>query len=124
MITNHLKIAICADSTDPNATVADRFARCEFFGVYNHNTLSFEFLNNEAKQEMSGAGGKASKQIAELGVSAVLVPEVGPKAFDALEAFGIEIFRYQKHFTVRDAIYAYYEKKLPQVLVSTKKGKH
>ena len=112
MNTKHLKIAICANTKDPESDVSSRFARCEFYGIYNHEKLEFEFFNNEAKNEMSGAGGRAAKQISDLGVSAVLVPEIGPKAFTALEAFGIEIYRYDKVYSVRDAIYDYYEKKL------------
>lgn len=124
MDTKHTRIAICADTKDPKSNVANRFARCEFYGVYNHNTLEFLFEENKAKNEMSGAGAKAAKQIYDLGVTAILVPEIGPKAFEALEAFDIEVFRYSQIYSVRDAIYDYYEKKLQKVLGSTKSGKH
>jgi len=124
MDTKHTRIAICADSENPKDDVASRFARCEFYGVYNHKSLSFNFEENKAKNEMSGAGAKAAKQIYDLGVTAVLVPEIGPKAFEALEAFEIEVYRYSQTYSVRDAIYDYYEKKLQRVLASTKTGKH
>jgi predicted Fe-Mo cluster-binding NifX family protein len=87
--------------------------------------LSFTFFENLAKEEMSGAGGKAAKQIADLGVDVVLVPEVGPKAYDALEAFDVEVYRYGKNnYSVRDALYEFYENKLAKVTGSTTKGKH
>lgn len=124
MDVKHTKIAICADSTNPESNVSSRFARCEYYGLYNKETLTFEFEENNAKNEMSGAGGKAAKQISELGAEVVLVPEIGPKAFDALEAFGVEIYRYKKEYSVRDAIYDYYANNLEQVKAFTKKGKH
>jgi predicted Fe-Mo cluster-binding NifX family protein len=117
-------VSICADSTDENGFVSDRFARCNFYSVYNHEDLTFEFIENEAKDEMSGAGGKAAKQISSLGVQVALVPEVGPKAYAALEAFDIEVFQYQKGTSVRDAIYAYYAKQLKPITAPNTKSKH
>lgn len=124
MQSKHTNIAICADSQDPTSNVSSRFARCEFYGVYNHKTLAFKFEENKAKNEMSRAGARAAKQIYDLGVTAVLVPEIGPKAFEALEAFDIEVYRYEKTYSVRDAIYDYYDKKLEKVTSSTKIGQH
>ena len=124
MNIKHTRIAICANTEDPESNVSNRFARCEFYAVYNHETLEFDFEENKAKNEMSGAGAKAAKQIYDLGVTAVLVPEIGPKAYEALEAFEIEVYRYSQTYSVRDAIYDYYEKKLQRVLASTKSGKH
>lgn len=118
-------VAICADENSPESLVSSRFARCNYYTVYNHETLEFTYDENQAKEEMSGAGGKAAKQIADLGVSVVLVPEVGPKAYTALEAFGIKIYQYSKKTqTVRDALYEYYEDKLPKLTASSKEGKH
>ena len=124
MDTKYKKIVICANDTNPESNVSNRFARCEYYALYNHETLEFTFHKNMAKDEMSGAGGKAAKQVSEIGAEVVLVPEVGPKAFDALEAFEVEIYRYKKEYSVRDAIYDFYEKKLDKVFASTKKGKH
>lgn len=124
MDTKYSKIAICANDTNPESTVSSRFARCEYYAIYSRESLTFDFEKNTAKNEMSGAGGKAAKQISTLGVEAVLVPEVGPKAFDALEAFEIDIYRYKSEKTVRDIIYDFYEKKLDKVSSSTIKGKH
>lgn len=124
MDTKFKKIAICADDTNPESVVSSRFARCEYYALYNHETLEFEFVENIAKNEMSGAGGKAAKQISELGAEVVLVPEVGPKAFDALEAFEVNVYRYKKEYSVRDAVYDFYAKKLDKVFAYTTKGKH
>lgn len=124
MAEKALKIAICSDNNNEYSKASNRFARCEYFTVYNHNNLSFDFVENSAKNEMSGAGSNAGKIVADLDIDIVLVPEIGPKAFVALEAFGIEIYQYKGDITVRDAIYLLFEGKLSKVNAPSKKGKH
>lgn len=124
MDTRHKKIVISSSTNDADGLVSSRFARCEFYTLYDHNTLSFSYVENHAKDEMSGAGAKAAKQIAAMEATVVLVPEIGPKAYDALAAFDIEVFRYTKSCSVRDVIYDYYEQKLTKLTTSSTKGKH
>jgi len=119
-----MKIAICSESNSPESIVADRFARAEYYGVYNSDDLLFTFFDNPAKNEGSGAGGKAVKVLGDLNVDIVLVPELGPKAIEALKAFDIKSFQYKQGETVRAALYSYFEKKLPEMLDATVKGKH
>ncbi len=125
IMDTNFKIAVCADEQNTESIVSDRFARCNYYCVYDHEILDFSFIENLAKEEMSGAGVKAAKMISALGVKAILVPEVGPKAWDALEAFEIEVYKYNnKEYTVRDAVYEYYEKRLPKLFSSSRRGKH
>jgi len=119
-----MKIAICSTSNNPESLVADRFARADYFAVYNSDDLQFTFFDNPAKNEGSGAGGKAVKVLGDLNVEIVLVPELGPKAIDALKAFDIKSFQYKQGETVRVALYSYFEKKLPEMLDATVSGKH
>lgn len=124
MDTKYKRVIICADTKDIEGEVSTRFARCQYYVLYDFNTKQFTYYENTAKEEMSGAGGRAAKIVADLDAQAILVPEVGPKAFDALDAFEIDIFRYQKGHTVKNAIYDFYEKKLTQISGPTTKGKH
>lgn len=119
-----MKIAICASNHTPESIVASRFARAEFFAVYNSETLQFQFFNNTAQNEGSGAGGKAVKVLGDLNVDIVLAPELGPKALEALTAFDIKSYQYKQGKTVRAALYEYFEKKLPELLDASVKGKH
>ena len=119
-----MKIGICASDHTPESIVADRFARAKYYAVYNSETLQFGFFNNNAKDEGSGAGGKAVKVLGDLNVDIVLVPELGPKALDALKAFDIKSYQYKQGKTVREALYEYFEKKLPELLNASIKGKH
>jgi predicted Fe-Mo cluster-binding NifX family protein len=118
------RVAIPASSDDLTAAVSDRFARAPYYAIYHHDTLSFTFVTNDAKNEQSGAGTKAARQLGKLDVNAVLVPEIGPKAFETLQAFGIQVYRYTRHYTVRDALYDLYEEKLARIHQCTKDSKH
>ncbi len=124
MDTKDLKVAICCNDTNPESNASDRFARCEVFAIYDHTTLEFSFHINTAKDEMSGAGAKAARVLQKLDVDVVLVPEIGPKAYEALEAMDIEVYRYTNKHTARDVLYEFYENKLGKVTGHTKQGKH
>lgn len=119
-----MRIGICASNNKPESIVSDRFARANFYAIYDSETLKFSFYENPAKDEGSGAGGKAGKVLGDLNTDIVLVPELGPKAIDALRAFEIKSYQYKQGITVREALYEYFEKKLPELLESSVKGKH
>ena len=119
-----MKIAISSLENNENSKVSDRFARAEYFIIYDHDSLNFTSVVNTAKNEGSGAGGKAVKILGDLGVDIVLAPELGPKALEALQAFEIKSYQYPREKTVREVLYLYYEKKLPALLISTSKGRH
>lgn len=119
-----MKIGICSTSNTPESMVANRFARAEFYCIYDSETLQFNFFDNLAKNEGSGAGGKAVKFLGDLDTEIVLVPELGPKAIDALKAFEMKSYQYKQGETVRVALYSYFEKKLPEMLDASVKAKH
>ena len=119
-----MKIAISSMENHENSQAADRFARADYFIIYDHDSLSFEAIPNTAKTAGSGAGGKAVKILGDLDVDIVLAPELGPKALEALKAFEIKSYQYPKEKTVREVLYMFYEKKLPELLISTSTGRH
>ncbi|MCK5761641.1 MAG: NifB/NifX family molybdenum-iron cluster-binding protein [Candidatus Izimaplasma sp.] len=119
-----MKIAISSLENNEHSKASERFARCEYFIIYDHDKLSFSSVINTAKTAGSGAGGKAVKILGDLNVDVVLAPELGPKALEALQAFEMKSFQYPKEKTVREVLYLYYENKLPELLISTSKGRH
>jgi len=119
-----MKIAICSTGNNKESIVAKRFARCEYFMIYDHETLESTFIENNARNEASGAGGKVSKNLADLDVDVVLVPQLGPKAYDALKAFEIEAYEYDSNSTVHKALYDYFAKEYKEVTEAKGKGKH
>ena len=119
-----MKIAISSLENNEHSQASDRFARCEYFIIYDHETLVFSSVENTAKTAGSGAGGKAVKILGDLNVEVVLAPELGPKALEALQAFEMKSYQYPREKTVREVLYSYFEKQLPELLISTSKGRH
>jgi predicted Fe-Mo cluster-binding NifX family protein len=99
-----MKIAITTQGTDLNGEVDPRFGRAMRFIVVD--TDSEEFVLHDNSQNLNavqGAGIQAARNIVELGASAVVTGNVGPKAFVALQAAGIEVY-IGASGTVRDAL--------------------
>lgn len=110
-----MKIAISSKEDSENSIVADRFARCDYFIIYDHTTLKFTSVPNTAKNEGSRAGGKAVRLLGDLGVDIALVPELGPEALESINTFKMKIYQYPREKTVREVLYMYYEKKLQNI---------
>lgn len=118
------RIVIPATSKDCSDLASNRFARCNYFAIYNKLTESCDWYENLAKGESSGAGNKAAKILGDLGADIVLVPEVGPKAYDMLRAFDIEVYKYDKEKTVKEVVKAFLNRELVKVVAPSVKGKH
>ena len=75
--------------------VSDVFARCPYFiivEIENQKIEKFEVIKNESENQMSGAGISAAQLMPEKNVNAVITGNVGPRAFDVLKQFNIEIY--------------------------------
>ena len=107
-----MRIAICAKEDTESSLIADHFARAEYFVLYDHKTLSFSSIINNAKTESRGAGEKAVKILNQHNIDIVLSPKVGPKALETLQAFKIKSFSFKGAITAKDALYLYFENKL------------
>ncbi|MFA5189677.1 MAG: NifB/NifX family molybdenum-iron cluster-binding protein [Verrucomicrobiia bacterium] len=102
-----MKIAISSQGTDLNATVDPRFGRARCFLVYDTETNEVALVDNASSANaMQGAGVQTAQVIAAKGVGAVLSGHVGPKAFTALRAAGIDVY-VGVAGTVRDAVEAF-----------------
>jgi predicted Fe-Mo cluster-binding NifX family protein len=77
--------------TDDGATVSAVFGRAKSFAIYDEEASVLSILANEGASSEHGAGTGAAAFLAGKGVQAILAPEVGPKAAEALRAAGIEI---------------------------------
>ncbi|PID26944.1 MAG: dinitrogenase iron-molybdenum cofactor biosynthesis protein [Candidatus Cloacimonadota bacterium] len=99
-----MNIAICTTGESLDSNLDERFGRCENFLIYNSETEKFTVVKNRAKDEASGAGRNAVKQLSENGVDLVLAPHIGPKGLTALEAMEIEAYDFGDSKSVEDAI--------------------
>ena len=85
------KICISSTGRDLNADVDPRFGRCNYFLVINPDNKEYELIVNESQNEMGGAGIKAAETIAKNNVKVVITGNVGPNAFQTLQAAGIKV---------------------------------
>ena len=86
-----MKICITAQGNNLESQVDPRFGRCQFFIIVDTETDETDILENPNKDGMGGVGIQSGQIMAEKTVKVVLTGNVGPNAFQTLEAGGIEI---------------------------------
>jgi len=102
------KIAVSCDGPGLDDLVESRFGRAAGFMIVDPETLEFEYLDNGASQAMArGAGIQAAENVARSGAKVVLTGYVGPKAFQTLQAAGVQIGQNMENLTVREAVERY-----------------
>lgn len=103
-----MKIGVCTQSNDLQATVDSRFGRAAFFAVYDDAAKEWEFIeNNQNLQAAQGAGIQAAQAIIDAEVNVLLAASVGPKAMAALNANGVPVFKAETGIPLEQAIAEY-----------------
>ncbi|MFH1479241.1 MAG: NifB/NifX family molybdenum-iron cluster-binding protein [Candidatus Omnitrophota bacterium] len=87
-----MKICITSKGKTLDSIVDLRFGRCECFVIVDTGSMEFEAFDNPSNSSTGGAGIVAGQFLATKGVKAVLTGNVGPNAFQTLEAAKIDIY--------------------------------
>lgn len=90
-----------------DARVDPRFGRAGGFLLIEAGGAAVRFLGNEGREAGHGAGTGAAAVMVEHGVTAVITGEVGPKAYQALDAAGIEMWLCPDGLTAGEALVRY-----------------
>jgi predicted Fe-Mo cluster-binding NifX family protein len=98
-----MKACLTATANSLDAQIDPRFGRCSYLVIIDSETMQFEAIANVAAGAAGGAGIQAAQTIASKGVQLLITGNVGPKAFQALSAAGIEVVTGVLG-TVRDAV--------------------
>ncbi len=106
-----MKIGISSEGKDLSSQIDQRFGRCKFFLIVDSDTKKFELISNESSIASGGAGIKAAQTIANAGVNIVITGNVGPNAFQTLNAAGIKVYTGATG-TIKEAIDKYEKGKL------------
>lgn len=86
------KIAVSSQGDSLESMVDPRFGRAAYFLVVDPATMAFEALSNAQARGMGqGAGIQAAEMVAGSGAKTVISGIVGPKAWQALRAAGLDI---------------------------------
>ncbi|MFA5437083.1 MAG: NifB/NifX family molybdenum-iron cluster-binding protein [Candidatus Omnitrophota bacterium] len=101
-----MKICITSEGKSLDSKVDSRFGRCQYFIIADTETLEFEAVENPNIESMGGAGIQSAQLVASKKVKAVLTGNVGPNAFQTLQAAGVDIFT-EASGSVKDAIVKY-----------------
>jgi len=108
-----MRIAVTATGRDLDSPVDPRFGRAPCILVVDTAGFTFEALDNsENVNAFKGAGIQAAKMVSERGAELLLTGFCGPNAFKALEAAGVKVANGASG-TVREAVQAYLDGKLP-----------
>lgn len=99
------KVLVTSQGKNLDDDLDPRFGRAAYFLVVDPDSMDFEVLDNIAAKTMAqGAGIQAAEQAANSGAKTVLSGFVGPKAFVALQAAGLQICQKLEGLTVRQAV--------------------
>jgi predicted Fe-Mo cluster-binding NifX family protein len=101
-----MKIAISSTGKDLDAQVDPRFGRCQYFIIVEPKSLEYKVFENPNIDAAGGAGIQSGRMMADNGVKAVLTGNVGPNAFQTLNAAKVEIITGVSG-TVREAVQRY-----------------
>ena len=86
-----MKICITSKEENLDSAVDPRFGRCQYFVIYDTDSLKAEFVLNHNKDGMGGVGIQAGQLMLDKGVEAVLTGNVGPNAYKTLQAGNIKV---------------------------------
>jgi predicted Fe-Mo cluster-binding NifX family protein len=102
------KVAVSSIGPGLDSAVDSRFGRAAGFVIVDTDTMAADFINNDVAQSMGhGAGIQAAEAVARAGAGVVLTGFVGPKAFQALSAAGIDVVQNMGDMTVKEAVERY-----------------
>jgi len=101
-----MKIGVSSTGENLEANVDPRFGRCKYFLIIDSDSMKYETISNESAIASGGAGIKAAQTIAKKGVKIAITGNMGPNAYQTLNAAGIKIFT-GADGTVKQAIEQY-----------------
>ena len=119
-----MKVCVTSQGETLDSQVDPRFGRCQYFVIVDSESLEFEAVQNPNIDAMGGAGIQSAQLVAGKGVKVVLTGNVGPNAFQTLQAAGIDVIAGMSG-TVRGVVQKYGEgglKPLKEPSVGSKSG--
>jgi predicted Fe-Mo cluster-binding NifX family protein len=101
-----MKVAVSSQGENLDAPASPVFGRCPAYVFVDTETMDFETLPNLAMSQGGGAGIQAAQFVVNMGAEAVLTGNLGPNAFNVLQAAGVPSYLATEG-TVRQAVEAY-----------------
>jgi len=86
-----MEICITSKGDNLDSQIDPRFGRCQYFIFVDPETFKFEAIQNPNIDSMGGAGIQSGQLIAGKQVKAIITGNVGPNAFQTLQAAGVDV---------------------------------
>ncbi|MCG8569737.1 MAG: NifB/NifX family molybdenum-iron cluster-binding protein [Spirochaetes bacterium] len=86
-----MKICFTAKEAHRESELDPRFGRCPYFFLVDSDINKLEIVENLNAQKGGGAGIQAGQLMSDKKIDLVVTGQVGPNAFDTLNAAGIQI---------------------------------
>lgn len=102
-----MKLAIALKENKYNSLIDERFGRAPYFIIIDNENKNFEIIENEAKDENTGAGLKAVKNLVKKNIDVIIAEEIGPKAGELIYDLEIPTFKVGKNENVEKVLEAY-----------------
>jgi len=100
-----MKYAISVREKNPEATVDTRFGRAQMFALYDSETGQYTWHGNTQNlQAAQGAGIQTAQNVVNLGAEAVIYGHCGPKAYQVLQAAGVQVYTVSGNMTIKEAV--------------------
>jgi len=106
-----MKICVTSQADNLDTVIDPRFGRCQYFIIVDPENMEFKVFENPNIGGMGGVGVQSAQFLSEKDVEVVLTGNVGPNAFQTLEAAGIKVITGVSG-NVKEAIEKYKEGKL------------
>lgn len=108
-----MKVCVSSTGKDFNASVDQRFGRCQYFLIIDTETMKLKTLLNDAALSSGGAGVQAAQLVTKENVDSVITGNIGPNAFQILQTAAIKVFTGAEG-TVYDTIERYKKEELQE----------
>lgn len=109
----HLKIALSSAGYSEYSLISSSLGKCPTFIVYDHDTKTFECLENHARKEDKSNGPKAIRYLKEEGIDALITWHIGDNAYNQSILSGLPIYLCNQGEIIRDVIYKYFNNEIP-----------
>ena len=112
-----MKIAITSSGNNLSAKLDARFARSNYWYIYDSDTSEGYFFDNADNAETEhGAGIKAATKLNELTIESLITGDLGPKASNVLKN-KVTVYKGDKNKSIEENLQMFSENKLNKLKV-------